>query len=449
MKKILIIDDEPDIRRILSKVFSGENFSVETSENGKQGIKKFQNKNPDAVILDMRLPDMHGLEILGKIKKLDARIPVIVLTAYGEISQAVRAIKMGAFDYLAKPISNKKLILSVNHAIENLTLKKQVEILKYQVEKTKQKEVIKGKSENIVKLYNELKKVSPTNLTVLLEGETGTGKEIFANLIHLNSKIKNKQFIKIDIGTIPDSLIESELFGYEAGAFTGAQIQKTGRIELAKGGTLFIDEITNIPVNMQGKLLEVLEQGAFQHLGGKKKIFTAFRLIVACNIPLKKEIEQGRFRADLYHRLNQFNMKIPPLRERKKDIPLFSDFFLKQGNRELKKEVKGFSHLAMDALLNYYWPGNIRELKNMVKRAVLLASDEITMDCLPSQIKSTDAAPPCKNIKALSTKIEAIEKETIEHLLKKYAGNKKKAAEELKISRKTLYNKVKRYKIET
>lgn len=459
MRKILIIDDEPDIRGILSKVFSMANFSVVTAENGKQGLKKFQNKNPDVVILDMHLPDMHGLEVLGKIKKMDNSIPVIVLTAYGEISQAVRAVKMGAFDYLTKPVPNKKLILSVNHAIENLALKEQVKILKYQVGKIRQEEIIKGKSKNVVKIYNSLEKVSPTNLTVILEGETGTGKEIFANLIHLNSKMKDKQFIKIDIGAIPESLIESELFGYEAGAFTSAEKAKTGRIELAKGGTLFIDEITNIPINIQGKLLEVLEQGSFQHLGGKKKIFTDFRLLVACNVLLEKEVKQGRFRADLYHRLNQFTIKIPPLRERKEDISLFLEFFLKQGNRELKKEVKGFSHFAMNALLNYSWPGNIRELKNTIKRAVLLASDEVTVDCLPPQIehpeeqaygtgKSTCLAGRQEHTNSFKNKIEEVEKETIENLLKKYAGNKKKVAEELKIARKTLYNKIKKYKIE-
>jgi len=439
--QILIIDDEPDIRRILSKIFKVENFLVTTAENGADGIKKFQEKDISAIILDMRLPDMHGLEVLGKLKKIDEYIPVIVLTAYGEVSQAVRAIKMGAFDYLTKPVSNKKLILTVNHAIETFTLKHQIEILKYQTGKQKE-EIIKGNDKKIAEIYKYLKKISPTDLTIILEGETGVGKEVFANLIHNNSRRKNKQFIKVDLGTIPEALIESELFGYKRGAFTDAEKDKLGRIELAKGGTLFIDEITNIPYSLQGKLLEVLEQGGFFKLGASKKTFVDFRLIVASNISLETQIQSGKFREDLYHRINQFKITIPPLRERKCDIPLFLDFFLKQSNKEFGKKISGFSKQAMDILLSYNWPGNIRELKNTIRQAVLLAEKEITLDCLPNTIISAKS-----NMRKKPKTIAEIEKTTIQNLLKKYNGNKKKVAEELNIARKTLYNKIRKYEI--
>ena len=451
MEKILIVDDEKNMRLILNKILSKEGYEIYQAENGNQALKEVKKSSPDLVLLDLKLPDINGIEVLEKIKQHDNSIIVIILTAYGDIKNAVEAMKLGAYDYLKKPFDNEEMILVIKKALDNLRLSREVKLLRDRLdEKISIKEMM-GESVPIRKVLKMVEMVAPTNMTVFLEGKTGTGKELISRLIHQKSNRRNKPFIAVDCGAIPESLFESELFGYEKGAFTGAVSTHIGKIEQADGGTLFLDEINNLPLNLQSKFLRAIEEKTIQRLGGKGDIQIDVRIIVASNINIIEEVNKKTFRDDLFYRLNEFRIDIPTLKERKDDIPTLSNYFLKEANLEMKKNILGISKDAMSALISYNWLGNVRELKNVIKRAVLLSHNGyITKDnliLLSSNSVSGREEWNFKNLikdgKTLDKMIEKFEIEIIIEILKETNGNKTKAAKMLGLSRYTLYRKLK------
>ncbi len=456
-KRILIVDDMQDIHWILSKVLEQGGFSTISAYNGKDALEKIEKTLPDAILLDIKMPEMNGIEMLKEMKKRQWGMPVIILTAHGEVRGAVEAMKLGAYDYLIKPFDNQEVLLRLQRALKERQLQKELETLKFQLEeKTSLSELI-GSSRVMEKVFEQIRCVAKTDFTVVLYGETGSGKELAAKAIHNLSLRKEKSFVVVDCGSIPEALIESELFGHEKGAFTGAYTTKEGQFELANKGTIFLDEIGNLPVFMQNKLLRVLQEKCIRRVGGKQDIKIDIRVIVAGNEKLEDLLAQGKLRRDLYHRLNEFSIEIPPLRERKDDVLLLSQHFLESTNKELNKHVKGFSEEAVDSLLSYHWPGNVRELKNVIRRAVLLATDVIERKHLRiqngiephkyfSELKKfgEDGAPLRLIVKKVK---EEVERKVILETLRMTGGNKSKTAKLLKIDYTTLYYKIKQYGI--
>ncbi len=458
MKTILIVDDEPDILWALSNVLKEKGYFPITAQNGKEGLKKLEEEQPDLAVLDIRLPDMNGIELLKQMKKKEQELSIIMFTAYGEINSAVEAIKLGAFDYLNKPVANEELLLVIERAFKTKNLNEEVKFLRQRLhEKIETKDIL-GKSQVMKNVFSQIEQVSPTDLTVILQGESGTGKEVVAHFIHQKSLRKNRPFIIVDCSTIPESLVESELFGYEKGAFTGADKKKLGYFELANEGTIFLDEIGNLPPSTQAKMLRVMEEKTIQHLGGKKIIKVNVRIIVATNFPLEEAVRKGRFREDLYHRLNQFTIFLPPLHNRKEDIIPLAQYFLKEANTELHKQINCFSPEVLKIFEQYSWSGNIREMKNVVKRAVLLAEETIFPRHLPQRFQvlssaskefiSSDKGIIISESLNLKQGIEQLEKRVIKKVLQEVAGNKVKAAKVLGIDRKSLYHKIKKFNLE-
>ena len=453
MDKILIVDDDKDMRDILSDIIKSEGYEAITSDDGRKALKKIRMHSPDLVLLDMRLPGMDGMKVLEEIKKIDKDLIAIMLTAYGGVKDAVHSMKLGAFDYITKPFDNEEIVLNIKRAFQTRYLSREVERLRKILEGKIIVERFLGESPQIKQVLNQVKIVAPTNMTVIIQGESGTGKELIAQMIYQESLRKDKPFIAIDCGAIPETLVESELFGYERGAFTGADAQKEGKFEQANGGTLFLDEITNLLQSLQAKLLRVIQERKVQHLGSSaKEIMIDVRVIAATNTILSDEVLKGRFRDDLYHRLNEFNINLPPLREREGDIPLLVKYFLEEANLEFNKKIEGISGEAMKSFLNYSWPGNVRELRNEIRKAALLTdSNHIREISLP-----VDAAPNLEKIGLLSDMdedislreitrktTEIVEKEMIKKALAQAKNNKSNAAKILKIDRMTLYSKMK------
>jgi len=471
MKRILIIDDEKDLCQAIANVLKNEGYEVIASGTGEEGIKEVENSRPELVLLDLRLPGLSGMEVLKEIKKHDVDLPVIILTGFGDIKSAVESIKLGAFNYITKPFINDEIVLMIRKAFQEKNLNREVEILRQQLEDKLEFVEIISKSEKMKDVMQLADKVAPTNLTALIQGESGTGKELLARYIHLSSLRKAKPFIAIDCGSLPEELVESELFGFEKGAFTGADRKKLGQFELAHGGTLFLDEIGNLPVNTQPKLLRALQEMEIQHLGGKHPVKVDIRIIAASNIPIEEAVRKGTFRDDLFHRLNEFSIYIPPLRERIEDISLLAGVFMKNANMELSKQVKKISNDAMDIITGYGWPGNTRELKNTITRAVLLADYVILPEHLPNNNIPQSTLPPnvpvktgtrhgglspenkgktgkFTSLKKISKNAaQPVEKDLIAKALRKVKNRKNEAAKLLGISRKTLYNKMKEYGI--
>ena len=448
METILIVDDNEDLRFTLSDIIKSEGYKVLEAGEGTKALKQIKSNSPELVLLDMRLPGMDGMKILEEIKKFDSNIIVIMLTAFGDVKGAVKAMRLGAFDYLTKPFDNEELLIIIKKALDTRNLTKEVESLRKQLdEKNLQDEAI-GQSPEFSQVLKQAQIIGPTNMTVMIQGESGTGKEIICKLIHKLSLRKSQPFVAIDCGAIPDTLVESELFGHEKGAFTGADSPKQGKFEQAHGGTLFLDELTNLTEANQMKLLRVLEERKVQRLGGKKLIDVDVRIIVASNIKLFDAVQNKNFRSDLYYRLNEFHINLPLLKDRKDDIPILAKYFLDQANRELSKNVKGFTPEGARRLLNYGWPGNVRELKNIIKRAVLLCEsnnitpvelglDSITFDTSSLTQSQNEASG------SLEDATKQVEKELIIKALEQTGGNKIKAAKLLKMNRKTLYRKIK------
>lgn len=454
---ILLVDDDPEMLWVFSKILKAEGYTVITADGGKKTLTEIEEKRPDLVILDMVMPEMDGIQTLKKAKKIDKNLLVIILTAYGSIKSAVKAMKLGAYDYLTRPIDNERIKIVVKNALMAQSLSKEVTSLQEQLaEKFKFSNII-GNSSQMQKVYELVKRAAPYDVTILLQGETGTGKELIARAIHWNSSRANKPFVPIDCAALPESLVESEIFGYEKGAFTGADRRKLGRIELAEGGTLFLDEVGNLTPAIQVKLLRALEERKIEHLGGKKPIEVNTRIITATNVDLREKIKKELFREDLYHRLNVFSILLPPLRERTEDVLLLAKHFLQEFTQKLNREVKGFSAEAIKGLLKYQWPGNVRELKNAVKSAVLLADDTILPEHLFLNMQKMNDelgvnlnfelqkdVSLAKTSKRITHKVE---RELIIQALEETHWNKRKTARILDIDYKTLYNKMKKYSI--
>ncbi|MFZ6016323.1 MAG: sigma-54-dependent transcriptional regulator [Nitrospirota bacterium] len=457
MDKILIVDDDKDMQQLLSDILRSEGYKVITAGDGRKALKEIRSHSPGLVLLDIRLPEMDGMKVLEEIKKIDKNLHVIMLTAYGEIRGAIQAMKLGAFDYITKPFDNEELVLNIKRAFQTRYLTKEVESLKNRLGEKTAIERLKGESLQIKHVLSQVKLIAPTNMTVIIQGESGTGKELISQMIHQESLRKDKPFIAIDCGAIPETLIESELFGYEKGAFTGADTQKEGKFEQANGGTLFLDEITNLSDTAQVKLLRVIQERRLQHLGGKRDIKVDVRIIVATKINLSEVVRLGKFRDDLYHRLNEFTIILPPLRERKEDISVLAKHFLEEANLEFNKKIEGISGEAMKSLLNHPWHGNVRELRNEIRKAVLLTDLNYIREInLPVEVASNlekidhladfdrlnlDKDIPLREIIKKTT--ERVEKEIIKKALAQAKNNKAKAAKILKIDRMTLYSKIK------
>ncbi len=453
MGSVLVVDDEKDIRELLATILRQRGHETFVASDGESALQQVKKVWPDLIVLDFKLPDMDGIEILPKIKSLHAGAQVVIITGFGDIELAVRAMKSGAYDFICKPIERESFILRVENALGAQKLSRQVAYLKGELGKEMNLELLMGNSAKIQEVFQRIKMFAPTDATVLIEGESGTGKELAARAIHYFSKRRSKPFVVVDSGTLPETLVESELFGYEKGAFTGAVERKPGQFELANGGTLFLDEVGNLSLSAQRKLLRVLQEREIHHIGGKKTISVNVRIIAAANTSLRKAVEERTFREDLFHRLNEFPIELPPIRERQADIMLLARRFLDESNFEFNKGVESISQGGMRQLLSYSWPGNVRELKNVIKRAVLLADRVI----LPRHISlslgadlsekqsdmEADFGKDGFSLKAASKKAaERAEKDLISKALRETGGNKSKAARLLKIDRSALYYKM-------
>lgn len=444
---ILIVDDEKGIRDGLKLFLKREGHLTFTAEDGKEALEILEKNDIDLVISDLRMPHINGDELLAFIKKDYPGVKVIILTGHGTVENAVEAMRNGAYDFLIKPLNLEKLGLIVKRAlsqrqleIDNRLLKKKLNVFS--------KQMI-GKSDKMIKISNLIEQVAPSKTSVLILGENGVGKEVIANLIHDFSNRKSNPFIKVHCAALSENLLESELFGHEKGAFTGAIKEKKGRFELANKGTIFLDEIGEISPNIQVKLLRVIQEKSFERVGGEKTINVDVRIIAATNRNLKKEVEEGRFREDLYYRLNVVQITVPPLRERKEDILLMMSSFIQNFSEENEKNIKEITKKAKTALYNYNWPGNVRELKNVLEAAVVLSKDGIIdINDLPPYLKNEDELGNFLKIKMPAT-MDEIEKEAIISTLALANGNKSKTAEMLNMNRKTLYAKLNELEILT
>ncbi len=448
-KTILIVDDEKTIRWSLNEALS-ENYEVVDAENASQGLRLFREKSPDLLLLDMKLPDGSGIDVLNEVKREDPSIPVIMMTAYGEVETAVEAMKGGAYDFILKPYSLEKLRVTITNALETHQLKNEIAYLKSgNTGRNFFKQFI-GQSAQMVEIFDKIQKIGQSKAnTILITGESGVGKELVARAIHECSHEQTRPFMEINCASVPETLLESELFGYEKGAFTDAKTRKKGLVELAEGGTLFLDEIGEMGVTLQSRLLRVLENKTFRRVGGVKDLHVNTRFISATNRDLENAIEEKIFRKDLYYRLKVIPLRIPPLRERRADVPLLANFFVSRFNRELGKQVKPIGREPMEKMVAYEWPGNVRELKNVIERAMLLdAEDEILAEHLPSELSGPGDE---ERVRSSASVIESffpmtlreIEKIQIEKTLHQTSGNKSKAASMLGISRQTLREKLK------
>lgn len=437
-KHVLIIDDEERFRKLLARVIGLEGFEVFQAENVQEGLEKLEKETISVVVTDVKLPDGNGLKVLEHIKKEHPIIEVIVITAYGTIQDGVNAMKQGAFDYITKGDEDDHIHVVVERAVEKAQMQFKLQHLEQRVESQYSFENIIGESEAIQQAKKLAQKVAPSNMSVLLQGETGTGKELFAHAIHQASSRKNGPFVALNGSALPKDLMESELFGYKKGAFTGADKSKKGLLEEADAGTLFLDEIGEMDSSLQAKLLRVLENKTFTKLGDTKQQSVDIRVIAASNKVLKEEAANGGFRDDLYYRLAGFTIEIPPLRERKDDIPILSHFFLDR----LNNRVHQIDEEVLGILKDYPWKGNIRELKNIIERAAILAEgDRITSDLLPLEFHEERQSTPL----SASSSLKEVERSHIKRVLDNVKGNKTEAANILNIGTSTLYRKIEKY----
>ena len=441
--RILIVDDDPAFGLMLGTFFDKNGFKTTKAQTGKECLKELKHSDYHLVLTDLRLPDITGIEVLRHIKQNYPQLPVVLMTGYGEIKTAVQAIKLGAYEYVSKPVNPDEILMIVNSVLGG---KAEVAI----PESAPGVDYLTGQSEPSKHLEQHLSLVAPTNMSVLIKGESGTGKEYVARKIHQMSNRQRRPFVALDCGALSDELAASELFGHIKGAFTGAVSDKTGQFELADGGTLFLDEIGNLSYQVQIKLLRALQERVIRKVGGKQDIPVDVRIIAASNEDLREAVVDKGFREDLYHRLNEFALEIPALRDRGQDIELFAQYFLDKSNLELGKEVRGFAPEVLALFHRYAWPGNIREMKNIVKRGVLLCHDgAIRLEHLPSELYQTPSKQTTTMAGDLRSQTESQEKEIILATLQKTRFNKSKAADILNIDRKTLYNKLKQYGIDT
>ncbi len=471
MKRILIIDDDMDMCSLLSRFLQRNGFETDTAHTGHKGIAKFHESKFDIVLCDFRLGDKDGRDVLQEMKSINPQVIFIIITGYSDIKTAVDVIKLGAYDYITKPLIPDEVLNVINKASQTTTTKgNDAKIEAQSAHSSARKkmapvtdgEFLVGQAPTTRELYKQIELVAPTNYSVILYGESGTGKEVVAKTIHQYSDRKNKPFIAMDCGTLSKELAGSELFGHVKGAFTGALNDKEGHFEMANGGTLFLDEVTNLSYEIQAALLRVIQERKFRRVGGSKEMSLDIRVIVASNENLQDAYRKGKFREDLYHRFNEFAITIPPLRGRKEDIPNFADFFLQKAMGELNKDIEGYEPEVISLFMEYSWPGNLREFKNVIRRAALLSTGKlISAKTLPWEITNAPVQAPAAAETNTSTVIPVslnkesdlrnaasmAEYETIMNVLKQVNFNKTKAAEILKIDRKTLYNKLKGHEL--
>lgn len=443
--RLLVIDDEEDLGKLFSKALP--DYSVIHSLSGAEGLQKVKEEIPNIVLLDLVLPDIAGVGVLRKIKKMYPDILIIILTGHAGVESAVETMKLGAYDYLVKPLPLHRLKIIIDNAMQVCRLDQEIKELKRGIAKIFTINQIVTVNKKMQEILDLVRKAALHDITVLITGESGTGKEMIAKAIHYESNRKGGPFIPVDCATLPETLIESELFGHEKGAFTGADTQKPGKFELANHGTIFLDEIGNLGDSLQKKLLRILQERELVRLGGKKTIPVDVRVITATNKNLDELVKKGRFRDDLYYRINVFPIRIPPLRERKDDIAVLSRHYLERFNKEFNRSIEGITPPAMEILQGYTWPGNVRELENVIKSAIILTSDWIKPEHLVSLIKPEEKIPAAAGTGQLKDITKKVEKEMIEKVLSECRYNKTKAAQQLGIDYKTLYNKMKEYGI--
>jgi len=451
-RKILVVDDEENFRHILSVILKKERYEVETASNGEEALQRISNSTFDQVLCDIRMPGMDGLDFLKEVRKTEADANVIMMSAYGTLDTAVEAMKLGAYDYISKPFKPDEIILTLKKAEERERLRKENEHLRKEVRREYSFDNIVSKNEKMQGIFDMIQKVAPYKSTILITGESGTGKEVVARALHYHSDRSQSLFMPVNCGAIPENLLESELFGHSKGAFTDAIRTKKGLFEEADGGTLFLDEIGELPPQLQVKLLRVLQDGEIRRVGEAKAIQIDVRIVAATVKDLVKEVNEGRFRDDLFYRLNVVPVHIPPLRDRKEDIPLLVTHFMKKHSQSLGKNIAGINPKALEVLINYKWYGNVRELENTIERAIVLADGEnIELQNLPHDIQNfqerievTTLSEEEYSIKRAS---KALETTLIRRALKKTKGNHTHAARLLEISHRALLYKIKEFGI--
>lgn len=448
--KILVIEDEPSVRLGISCSLEGAGYKIATLENGIEGISLLEKEDFDIVITDLRLPGADGIEVLKSIKKTSPDTGVIIITAFADVKTAVESMREGAYDYISKPFDPEELLIVIDRfrkhrwlELENIRLREEIEVYK-------QFQHMVGISAAIQAIFEKIEVIAKTDSSVMIYGESGTGKELVANAIHNLSPRKDKPFIKINCAAIPETLLESELFGHEKGAFTGAIQRRKGKFEIADGGTIFFDEIGDMPLSLQAKILRVLEDHTFERIGGNESISVDVRTIYATSKNLREEVKTGKFREDLYYRLSVLPIALPPLREREEDIPLLVNHFLEIFGKRIGKTNITIAPTAMEMLLSYDYPGNVRELKHAIEMAVTLCGGNriepccLTAEIIETEIKQGSIILACDNLPLLD-RVKAFERETIARVLKDTGGKKKEAAKKLGISRETLWRKLKEY----
>jgi two-component system response regulator HydG len=442
---ILVVDDDTAHRTMLRTLIGGWGYRIEEADDGSTAIEMVMKHPYDLILMDIRMVRVSGLEALSQIKVFNPSIPIIIMTAYSSVDSAVEALKKGAYDYLTKPLDFEVLKICIERAMEHRQLKEENLILRETLGKNFDTRNIVARSESMLRILDTVSRVAPTESTVLITGESGTGKELIAGAIHFNSPRKHGPFIKINCAAVSETLLDSELFGHEKGAFTGAHRRREGKFELANGGTIFLDEVSEMSLLMQAKILRAIQEKEITRVGGDEIIKVDVRVIAATNKDLETEIQQGRFREDLFWRLNVVSINIPPLRERRDDIPLLADHFLKMFASKNNKQIKGFTPKAMDRIIRYMWPGNVRQLMNAIESAVVLSqSPYIDENDLPLPMQ--EKIPSKKEIYELGNMtLEEVEKMVILRTLRLTGGNKSETARKLGITRKTLNEKLKRY----
>jgi len=452
MRRVLVVDDEENIRLVLRTLLRKNGYEVEVADSAEAALGLVDSFGPDVILTDVRMPKMSGLDLLATLKAKNALATVIVMSAYGSMDLALEAIKAGAYDYVSKPFKPDEVVLALRKAEERETLRRENRALKEQISQQAQFESMLAKSEAMVAVFKTVAKIADFKTTVLVTGESGVGKELVARALHARSSRKNAPFVAINCGAIPENLLESELFGHKKGAFTDASSDKRGLFEEATGGTLLLDEIGELPLNLQVKLLRVLQEETIRRLGDARDVKVDVRIVAATHRDLSAEVKAGRFREDLFYRINVLHVAIPPLRERREDVPLLVDHFVAKNNARLGTHIRGVSAEARKILLEYGWPGNVRELENTIERAMVLCeSDAVGAGDLPERVREAlDPVQVQLRSGELSVKktVAAVERILIGRALKKTGGNRTRAAELLEISHRALLYKIKDYKIE-
>ncbi len=441
---ILVVDDDRRMRELLAELFSEQGSQVTIAADGNEAIQAIKHSHFNLIITDLQMPHQDGIAILRQAKIVDAEVPVIMITGHGSIDSALSAMKQGAYDYIEKPFDPEELLLLANRAVDHYQLSCRTKQLNETLEKLRAQEIV-GTSAAIGKVKELIARIAPLDVAVLIQGETGTGKELIARLIHSYSRRSEKPFLPINCGAITETLLESELFGHEAGSFTGANHTKKGLVELANNGSLFLDEINNMPASFQAKMLRFLQDQSFMRVGASKQLFADVRIIAATNVNLAEEVAANRFREDLLFRLKVMVVNLPPLREREGDIPELAYYFLQKYNRLYEKKIGKIQRHVLDIFAEYAWPGNVRELENIISSSVIMATGSaITTACLPEEFREETLSFPIKQ----SLNISYMEQQLITNALQKARGNKAKAARLLGIDTSTLWRKLKRYGIQ-